>query len=233
MSKTIKNILAICIGILPIYIIMIWYRLTHTDSFSSFEMLAYPLIFGGFSIILILILNKYLLRNGIRAFIPERGKFIMDIVFGITLAAICFLLLFIEQLVFSRVLTHGKPPSQEVIKMMTTLAHNPLLLAVWLGPVVWIGVAASEELARVFFLNCLWNISEKKFWIPVTIILVSIITGLVHFYQGSFGVVSIGIQGLLLAYFYYKFRRIWPLIISHAIFDSAQVILFVLQTFQT
>jgi hypothetical protein len=37
------------------------------------------------------------------------------------------------------------------------IAHNPLLIAIWLGPVVWIGVAF-EELTRVFMLNRLWKV---------------------------------------------------------------------------
>jgi len=49
-----------------------------------------------------------------------------------------------------------------------------------------------------------------------------------HLYQGAFGIVSISIQGLVIGFFYYKFRRIWPLIISHALYDSLQIIMFVL-----
>ena len=63
MNKIAKNILGICIAILPINIIIIWYRLTQTESFSTTDMTVYPLLFGGGTIILILLLNKYLIKD--------------------------------------------------------------------------------------------------------------------------------------------------------------------------
>ena len=224
-----KNILAIVIGILPANIIMIWYRLTHTEAFTTFEMLVYPLIFGSANILLILLLNKYLLKGKLVDFNRGKRMWYMDITAGIILTFIYFSLLYIEQATFKKVLPEGKPPSQEVINLMIDLAHNPFLLAVWLGPVVWIGVALFEELIRTFFLNCLWRISDRNAWQIFAIVLVSAVTAFVHLYQGVFGIVSVGIQSILMGFYYYKFRRIWPLIISHALFDSAQIIMFVMQ----
>jgi len=229
MRHKLNNILSICIGILPINIIMIWYRLTHAEAFTTFDMLVYPLIFGGGNILLILALNKYLLKEKINNFNPGKGKWVWDILVGLILTVIYFLLMFSEQATITRLLPQGKPPSQEVINMMIDLAKNPILLVIWLGPVVWIGVAIFEELVRVFFLNCLWRFSNKKFWEISSIMLVSATIGIVHLYQGAFGIISIGIQGLIMGFFYYKFRRIWPLIISHALYDSLQIIMFVIQ----
>jgi len=41
MDNKVRNIIAIGIGILPINIIMIWYRLTQTESFTTFDMLVF------------------------------------------------------------------------------------------------------------------------------------------------------------------------------------------------
>jgi membrane protease YdiL (CAAX protease family) len=229
MKQKIYNILAICIGILPIYIILIWYRLTHEEAFTISDMLVYPLIFGGGSVLLIVVLNKYLLKEKITDFSPGKGKWYWDIPVGLILAAIYFVLMFAEQATVARILPQGRPPSQEVITMMTGLANNPLLLAIWLGPVVWIGVALFEELGRVFFLNCLWRLSKNKYWELSAVILGAFIWGFAHLYQGPFGIISVSIQGLIMGFYFYKFRRIWPLIISHALFDSIQVIMFVVQ----
>jgi len=229
MKHKINNILAICIGILPIYLILIWYRLTHEEAFTIFDMLAYPLILGGANILLILSLNKYLLKEKATDFNSGKGRWYFDILIGFALTAIYFLMLFIEQRTISRVLLPGKPPSQEVITMMIGLANNPVLLFIWLGPVVWIGVALFEELGRVFFLNCLWRLSKNKLWEVLAIIFVSSFWGFAHLYQGAFGIISVSIQGLVMGLFYFKYKRIWPLIISHALFDSIQVIMFVVQ----
>jgi len=229
MSEKIKNILAICIGILPIYVLIIWYRLTYTQDFTLFEMLMYPLLFGGGNILLILILNKYLLNKNLGDFNSGKGKWFRDIISGLILTILYFLLMFLERSILIPLLPAADPPSQEIIRLMTDLAHNPILLAVWLGPVVWIGVALFEEISRTFFLNCLWRLSGHKAWEIISILIVSFLVGFVHLYQGYFGIISVSIQGILIGFYYYQFRRIFPLIISHALYDSAQIILFVLQ----
>jgi membrane protease YdiL (CAAX protease family) len=193
-------------------------------------MLLYPLIFGGGSILLILALNKYFLGQKRNIFNSGRGSILTDITAGLVLTFVCFLLFFLERSTLMQILPQGKPPSQEVLDLMTGLARNPLLLAVWLGPVVWIGVALFEELVRVFFLNCLWKMSDKRLWEYFSIWLVALFAGMMHNYQGAFGVVSVCIQGLIMAAYFYRFRRFWPLVISHALFDSVQIIMFVLQT---
>ena len=229
MSYKIRNILAICIGILPLNFIMIWYRLTQTKTFATSDMLVYPLLFGGGNILLILALNKYLLSRKLRDFNSGNGNWYKDIFAGFILTIICFLLLFIERALFTRLLPQSQPPSQEIINMMIDLARNPILLAIWLGPVAWIGVAFFEELSRAFFLNCLWTLTENKSWQIVSIFIVSTITGIIHLYQGAFGIVSVSLQGIVIGFYYYKYRRLLPLIISHASYDSIQIITFVLQ----
>jgi membrane protease YdiL (CAAX protease family) len=229
MKKKWLNILAICIGVLPVYVLMIWYRLTHTESFTTSDMLLYPLLIGGANILLILALNRYLLRQKFSGFNAGKRRWYWDVLAGMILTVLCFVLLLIGRVTIGRMLPPGKPPSQEVINLMTDLARNPLYLAIWLGPVVWIGVALFEELSRAFFLNCLWRLSGNKSWEVLAVFLVSAVIGLVHVYQGAFGVISVGIQGFLLGFYYYKFRRLWPLVISHALYDSIQVIMFVMQ----
>jgi membrane protease YdiL (CAAX protease family) len=227
MRQKVFAILAICTGIMPVSLIMVWYRLTHTESFTVFEMLVYPLVIGGGNIILILALNRYLLKEKLRDFNPGQATLLWDIFAGFSLAAICFGLLFLERFTILRFLPQGKPPSQEVINLLTTLSQNPFLLVIWLGPVVWIGVAMFEEIVRVFFLNCLWKLGNNRSWEMTAIIIVSAFTGILHLYQGATGIISVGLQGLVMGLFYYKYRRIWPLIISHALYDSIQIVMFV------
>ncbi len=229
MKQNLKNILAICIGILPLNIAMIFYRLTSSEEFTISDMLIYPLLIGGGSILLILALNKYLLKQRLIDFNIGKGKWQSDILIGLGLAIFYFLLVFAERATILRILPQGNPPSGEVIDLMISLANNPLLLAIWLGPVVWIGVAIFEEVQRVFFMNCLWKLSENKYWQIFVIFFVAAIWGVLHLYQGSFGIISVSIQGLVMGAYYYKFRRIWPLIISHALYDSIQIIMFVIQ----
>jgi membrane protease YdiL (CAAX protease family) len=230
MSLKIKSIIAIVFGILPINILMLWYRFSHEEGFTSTNMLVYPLIFGTGLTLWILALNRFLLKRPVRDFSPANGTWYWDIAIGLGLTALYFLLALIGRATLARILPSGRPASQEVLDLMISLSENPLLLALWLGPVVWIGVALFEEIQRVFIMNCLWRLSSNSYWEIAAIVLVALLWGAMHLYQGLFGFVTVSIQGLVMGIWFYKSRRIWPLIISHALYDSIQILMLVVQT---
>lgn len=224
MTSKSKYVLAVAISVLPIYLVMIWYRLTHDGTFTTSEMLVYPLIYGGGSIAIILLLNHYLLKGNLKDFNTGDGTWYKDVLVGLALTAVYFALMFVEQRTLGRWLPAGPPPNPEIFDMLRDLVQNPLLFAIWLGPVLWIGVVLFEELSRTFFLNCLWKVNKDVNWQWVVILLSAILIGAVHIYQGLFGFVSIGIQSVIMGAYYYRYRRIWPLILSHGLFDGFQII---------
>jgi len=228
-GRLVRNMLAILIGVLPLQVGMISYRLTQEPVFTVSEMLVYPLIFGSANILLILLLNRCLLREPLSGFNPGKARWYTDLLYSLALFIIWYGLLFIERPLLSRILPPGNPPSPELFTLLKDLAGNPFLLAVWLGPVVWIGVALFEELIRVFFMKCLWRMSDRKVWQTGAVVLVALLTGVLHLYQGAFGIISVSIQGLIAGFFYYRFRRFWPLVIAHALYDSIQVFLLLVQ----
>ncbi len=230
MNKTLRNIIAISIAILPINIIMIWYRLTQTDNFSTTDMILYPLLFGGGLIIVILLLNKFLIKDSNNeTFNSGKGTWYMDILAGLGLTIIYFVLFFIERSTLYQWIPNNKPPNTELIDTMAYLSNNPLLLIIWFGPVLWIGIALFEELSRTFLLKCLWNINKNKNWQIVAIIFASSLIGIAHLYQGTAGIISIGIKGVIVSLYFYKYRRLLPLIVSHALYDGIQFAFFVIQ----
>jgi len=101
MNKTLRNILAVSIAILPINVIMIWYRLTQTDNFTTIDMIVYPLIFGGLISILIFLLNKYLIKDTFaETFNSGKGAWYKDILVGSGLTVIYFVMFFFERVPF-------------------------------------------------------------------------------------------------------------------------------------
>ena len=230
MSKTIRNIIAISIAILPINLIMIWYRLTQTENFSTSDMTVYPLLFGGGTIILILLLNKFLLKDTFKTtFNSGKGTWYWDTLIGFGLTIIYFAMFFLERATLYQWIPNHNPPNTELINVMINLANNPLLMIIWFGPVLWIGIALFEELSRTFLLKCLWNIKENRNWHIVAIFLASALIGTVHLYQGLAGVISIGLKSIIVCFYFYKYRRLLPLVISHGIYDGLQFAFFVIQ----
>ena len=230
MSKTIRNILAISIAILPINLIMIWYRLTQTENFSTTDMTVYPLLFGGGTIILILFLNKFLLKDTFKTtFNSGKGTWYWDILIGLGLTVIYFVMFFLERATLMQWIPRNTPPNTELIDVMIDLANSPLLMLIWFGPVLWIGIALFEELSRTFLLKSLWNISDNKNWHITTIFLASALIGSVHLYQGLAGVISIGLKSIIMCFYFYKYRRLLPLVISHGLYDGLQFAFFIIQ----
>ena len=230
MNKTLRNIVAISIAILPVNIIMIWYRLTQTEKFSTTDMTVYPLVFGGGISVLILFLNKYLIKDTFKeTFNSGNGSWYWDILAGVGLTVIYFAIFFLEKATIYQWLPNRNTPNIELINTMVDLAHNPLLMLVWFGPVLWIGIALFEELSRVFLLKCLWNINDNKNWQITAIFLASTLIGITHLYQGTVGIISIGLKSVIMSFYFYKYRRLLPLIISHGLYDGLQFLFFVIQ----
>jgi len=230
MNKTLNNILAISIAIIPINVIMIWYRLTQTENFSTSDMILYPLIFGGGISITILLLNKYLIKDSFReTFNSGRGAWSKDILIGLGLTVIYFIMFFLERASIYQWIPNHNPPNTELIDTMIDLANNPFLMIIWFGPVLWIGIAIFEELSRVFLLKCLWNINDNQNWHISVIFLASALIGILHLYQGTAGIISIGLKSVIMSFYYYRYRRILPLIISHGLYDGMQFAFFVIQ----
>ena len=230
MNKILRNILAISIAILPINIIMIWYRLTQTENFSTTDMTVYPLLFGGGTIILILLLNKYLLKQTFKeTFNSKDGIWYWDVLIGIGLCVIYFAMFFLERATLYQWIPNPNPPNTELIDVMIDLANSPLLMLIWFGPVLWIGIALFEELSRTFLLKTLWNINDNKDWQIIAIFLTSALIGFVHMYQGTAGIISIGLKSVVVSFYFYKYRRLLPLIVSHGLYDGLQFAFFVMQ----
>ncbi|NOX89081.1 MAG: CPBP family intramembrane metalloprotease [Calditrichaeota bacterium] len=229
-NKTVRNILAISIAVLPINLIMIWYRLTQTENFTTTDMTVYPLLFGGSTIVLILLLNRFLLKDSFKTtFNSGKGTWFGDIAAGLALTAVYFAMFFLERATLMQWLPRNNPPNTELINVMIDLAHNPLLMIIWFGPVLWIGIALFEELSRTFLLKCLWNTSENKGWQITAIFLASALIGFAHLYQGVYGIISIGLKSVVMSFYFYKYRRLLPLIISHGLYDGLQFAFFIIQ----
>ena len=60
-------------------------------------------------------------------------------------------------------------------------------------------------------------------WMDTAMLVNSIITGLPHWSQGSYGIVTITLKSMVACAFFYKYRRLLPLVISHAMYDGIQV----------
>ncbi len=206
--------------------LMLWIRNHQSTGFASLELITYPLVFGGLSIAILVLIKKLFLKEDLVDFNSGKGKWTTDIAWGFFLTITYFLLFYLEQLTLSNVLQFNS--NMELLGLMLDMRENPLLLLIWFGPVLWIGIALYEELIRVFILTSLWKWSEKLIWTITVIFISAIIIGLAHWSQGSYGMVTIGIKSLVSGYFFLKKKRLMPLIYAHVLYDGIQVAMLLL-----
>ena len=80
-----------------------------------------------------------------------------------------------------------------------------------------------RRVIRVFILTSLWKFSSNKTWMFIVIFIASVLIGLVHLSQGSYGIVTITVKSLVAGFFFCKYRRLLPLIVAHVLYDGLQV----------
>ena len=224
--KTIKSVLALLVIVFIPFILMIWYRAHQSTGFASNELIIYPLVFGGGSIIILYLIKKYFLKEDINDFNSGKSTLGKDVLWGVGLTIMYFILFYVERATLSNILTFRS--NQELLGLMLDMRENPLLLVAWFGPVLWIGIALYEELIRVFILTSLWKFSKSQVWVFTVIIISALIIGFAHWSQGSYGIVTIAIKSLVSGYFFFKIRRLLPLVIAHVLYDGIQVALLLI-----
>jgi len=214
-------------AVLPLVGSTVWFYLGRHDPPGLRELLAYPLLFGGGLILWLLTLNRFVSGDSLGNLGFGAPRLWLDAVYGVLLA-FGFLLLapLLQQLV--NPLFPPRPLAKEVVGLINGLSRDPWLLALWLGPVVWIGVALFEELWRAFLLRRLWRVWGTGAGPWLAILFSAVVFAFAHVYQGPGPMIVIGVQALLCGFFYLATGRVRALILSHALFDSVQIVMAVI-----
>jgi len=219
----ITQIAAVTVVCLPPYAIAIWSHITR-QTITLKELFLFPLLLGGGCVVLALLVYRFICGERIASLNIKPGTWYADILTGALLAGFFLGLFALQQVIQSRWLPRSAGPAEELVTLFNGIVSDPLLLAIWLGPVAWLGVATFEELTRVFMLNRLWTVWPNPLGRWAVMIASAVLFGLAHIYQGPVSAIAIGLQGLLYAWYYRRFGRVWPMIIAHALYDSVQVI---------
>lgn len=214
-------------AVLPMALLTIWMYLIRDSVPSQSEFFLGPLLCGGGMIFWLLFLHVVVCRDRLHSLGFRVDGFWLDVATGICLG-IGFLLLRSLTQPFLNGLFAPRPPSEEILQLIHGVSNNTWLLILWLGPVVWIGIATFEELWRCFVLRRLWNVFSGRTAKWLVSIGVSVLIGVAHGYQGPAAIISIGFKSLLMAWFFMATGRIRALIVAHAVYDSVQIVMAVI-----
>lgn len=223
-----RNLAAVVIGIVPIYAYLMWSHLSRGGLYTKNDLLYYPLVVGGGWILVLLVLYRYFCGRRLGQLNRQSGIWWKDILTGLGLAAGLLALFFFLQPTVNPLFPQQAPPPA-ITQLISGLSRDPFFLALWLGPVVWIGVAIFEELQRVFMLDLLWDMGGPDYLRWIVIAASALLFALAHTYQGPANMTGIFIQAVVYGIFYLKVGRLWPMIVAHGLYDSLQLSMAVIQ----
>lgn len=155
------------------------------------------------------------------------GTWWKDLAGGVVLVGLTLAIKLALDPIFAKYFYRASDSESGLNSLFGTLAGNPWLLALFLGPVLFIGVAGSEELTRVFFITRWKNISSSKIWLGIGVFLSAALFGLNHIAQGPAGIMSVTLNGLIMVLWYLRFGRIFHLVIAHYLYDAIQILFVV------
>jgi|WetSurMetagenome_2_1015567.scaffolds.fasta_scaffold15383_3 membrane protease YdiL (CAAX protease family) len=193
--------------------------------------LGYMLYAMGYTLVVIailLLLLRFLCGEKPGVLNLRPGVWWKDILGGIGLVVITFSMKLLLDPVIARYFYRASDVESGMVSLVNKLADNPWLAALFLGPALFIGVAGSEELTRMFFITRWMKISSSKVWLGVGIFLSAFLFGLNHVAQGTAGVISVTLNALIMVLWYLRFGRIFHLIVAHYLYDAVQLGPFIL-----
>ena len=220
------QLLGAALAAAPVLALALWMYVIREETATLGMMLGWPLLGGGILILWTLLIHHAICGDQPSAIGLRTDRWWLEGALGVALAAVLLALHFVLNPLLTR-LFPPQPPPAEILELLTGLSRRPDLLALWLGPVVWVGVAGFEELWRVHLLRRLWRILPGRAGHWAVIVGCATLVAGVHLYQPPAIMLSIFLLSLLQGWYFLRTGRFWSLVVAHALYDSVQVVALV------
>jgi hypothetical protein len=184
----------------------------------------YAMGYTFFVITVLLLLLWFLCGEKPNSLNLRPGKWWKDLLGGIVLVMLTLSVKFILDPTIARYFHRASDIESGMVSLVNKLADTPWLAALFLGPALFIGVAGSEELTRMFFITRWMKILPSKAWLGLGVFLSAALFGLNHIAQGPAGIISVALNGLVMVLWYLRFGRIFHLVIAHYLYDAVQLV---------
>ncbi len=220
------RLLAVALGPLPVYALLSAKSFLSEQPYSPRDFVLYSTVISAPIIIVLLLLLRYLCGEKPRELNLKPGKWTSDVLAAGILSVVTLAANIVSTGLVSGLLP--APPNIGVSNLFRWLHQNPGMLALFLGVLLWIGVA-QEELTRVFLLSRLWKVWPSPSIKWGTVLFAASLFGISHAWQGPTRIVCAGVYGLIMGTYYLRFGRVAPMIISHYATNALQVVVFALR----
>jgi membrane protease YdiL (CAAX protease family) len=220
------QLLGAALAVAPLVALALWMYVARDETPTMGMMLGGPLVGGGVLIVWTLLIHRVICGDRFFALGLRTDRWWLEGVLGVALAVVLLALHMMLNPLLAR-LFPPQPAPEEILELLGGLSRSPGLLALWLGPVVWFGVAGFEELFRVHLLRRLWRVLPGRAGRWAVIVGCAALVAGVHLYQPPAIMLSIGLLSLLQGWYFLRTGRFWSMVVAHALYDSVQVVAIV------
>lgn len=225
MDRNKRHIIAVLLVVIPFYLTAILQKtLLNPAKVIAEEFLGYYMLLSLFGIAVVLLLNKYFLKNNFSVFISRKRKFIYDITLAFLLLGTFY---FVNSL--SRI-TYGVWIEQQIdrtamIELLNSVFSNLIHGIIIIGPFTWSNEAFAV-LSLAFILNNLWAINDNKAWEWFSIIFAALLFSLLQINNGYSAVIDSFLLISFSNFIYFHYRSILPLFIAAILFQTIDLITY-------
>ena len=225
MHKKTKNIIAVGIVIIPFYLSAFLQKtIINQSEIYVQKFLGIYMLLSILGISVILLTNKYFLKNKWEVFASSKGKIIVDITLAFLLLSIMYFINSLGNITYFRWIPTDIDRTV-IINLISEIFSNNLYGFIMVGPFNWLNELFAV-LSLTFLLNNLWEINNKKYWIWTSIIIASLLFTLLQIDQGIPSMINTFIIITISNYIYFRYRRIYPLLFAAIIYQTIDLVSF-------
>ncbi len=169
--------LAIAVGWLPGFLVVMIMQVRADEPLSLRDLAWYTTVLGGSMVVVMLLVLRHLCGESIGELNRQAGTWWRDPLLGAGLAAVTLGTQVLLAGPVSRLLPSA--PDNNLGTFLDEMVASPWAFALVMGPMLVIGAAVFEELARVFLLTRLWNLSPGRAWRWAAVLLSAVLFGVV------------------------------------------------------
>ena len=210
-SRAWVQLLAVVVGVLPLYSSLIIYQLRRDQPFSIQTFIFYLAVIAPLAIVIALLLLRFLCGENPRDLNRRPGKLSSDMLAALILSRGPRRQRCLDLLSFG--VPSGVCLQYEVKRSLCGGGQQSRVVGSFVGSIDVLG-SRSEEVIRVFLLSRLWKVWPSTMGKSSTWAHFACLFGLIHVYRGPVRVVWAAICGLIMALYYLRFGRVVPLILG-------------------
>ncbi len=210
--------------VIPFYMVAIFEKISGLADFTVQSLLDKYMAYTIVGLLIIFLTNKYLLRNTWRVFVSDKGSLLLDISLGFLFLIIMYLVFSIGNVTYARWFT-AETDQTAISNTLREIFSSPVYTVLFLGPFIWIS-ESFMVISRAFILNNLWELSSSKTWAWVSVIATAMLCSLTQWDNGIPGMINWFLIFLAANTLYFKYRRVYPLLIAGVLLQSIGLVSF-------